>query len=371
MPLYNGNVNIIEGGNSLLQLYNYPPAITFVTTGSNRVIFKTKENVFCGGLELQWSKDATFDSGSTTTFSASISCTSSLDATLLPLANITGAYEQFIGYDDPTTFDDGDWYLRLRGENALVLNPTFLPSSSFSDPILIHTNNRFSCITAGTIYDSNEVFYVDSFNSSSNIWYTGTGLVTASLIPGGSPGAETYPFIQRSGSASPQVAGLGLNKGTLALNGAGFSYYRGPILSGSNIQSVTPGALFVERGKVSWDLGRWVLQITIASGSEQDYITGNPQITPVSSGAPGPIFGNFKCKGIYCVPQQYQSGLFQNINVVVDGIVRGVLTININNPVPSTLSINDISNGRVQVWAANNGPAVDFATYNCVYLTDN
>ena len=371
MPLYNGNVNIIEGGNSLLQLYNYPPAITFVTTGSNRVIFKTKENVFCGGLELQWSKDATFDSGSTTTYSSSISCTSSLDATLLPLANITGAYSQFIGYDNLSTPDDGVWYMRLRGENVLVLNPTFLPSSSFSEPILVNTNNKFSCGgDAAYIYGRSDVFLADTYNSSSNVWQAVTGSVTCSTVAGT---GGTYPYIQRSGSAFPQVAGLGLNKDTLAMNGGEFRYYRGPELSGSNIQFETPGVLFVEQGKVQWNMGRWYLDVVIASGSEDDRIEGN--VVKVPGGGPGPLVGDFKCKAIYCVPQQYQSGQFQNINVVVNGVVVGLTTININSVVPSELIITDISatkNGRVQLWQANGGPTNELINgYNCIYLTDN
>jgi hypothetical protein len=366
MPLYNGNVNIIEGGNSLLQLYNYPPSITFVTTGSNRVIFKTKENVFCGGLELQWSKSSTFDSGSTTTYSASIACTSSLDATLLPLANITGAYAQFIGYDDLSTPDDGNWYLRLRGENALVLNPTFLPSSSFSEPILVHTNNKFSCgENAAYIYSQDNIFLADTYNSSSIVWQSATGSVTASVVAGGSPGLETYPYIQRSGSDSPQVAGLGLNKDTLAMNGAEFRYYRGPALSGSTIQSETPGVLFVERGQVQWNMGRWNLDIVIGSGSEGDRIATFGQN----------IQGDFKNKSIYCVPQAYQSGVNQNINIVSNGSVVGVLTININSTVPSELIITDISptkNSRIQLWQANGGPQTQLINgYNCIYLTDN
>lgn len=368
MPLYNGNVNIIEGGNSLLQLYNFPPSITFVTTGSNRVIFKTKQNVFCGGLELQWSKDATFDSGSTTTYSASIACTSSLATTLLPLANITGAYAQFIGYDDLSTPDDGVWYLRLRGENEVILNPTYTPSSSFSETVLVNTNNKFSCGTDATyIYSQNNILLADTYNSSSVVWQAATGSLTASVVPGGSPGFETYPYIQRSGSDTPQSASLGLNKDTIAMNGAGFSYYRGPALSGSNPQTETPGVLFVERGKVQWDMGRWNLIITIGSGSEGDSIVTFPSAQNIS--------GDFKNKAIYCVPVNPPVGSNQNISVTVDGVEQGTIVISINDPVPSVLTLDDISatnNSRIQLWKVNGGSQEELIDgYNCIYLTDN
>lgn len=375
MPLYNGNVNIIEGGNSLLQLYNYPPAITFVTTGSNRVIFKTKENVFCGGLELQWSKDPNFNSGSTTTYSASIACTSSLVATLLPLANITGAREQFIGYDNLSTPDDGVWYMRLRGENALVLNPTFLPSSSFSDPILVNTNNRFSCDVSGAsyIYQQPNIFIADTYNSASNVWQAVTGSATCSVVPGGNAPNQTYPTIERSGSDSgPQVAGLGLNKDTLALNGGELRYYRGATTSGSAPQFGTPfGALFVERGKVEWNMARYNITVVIASGSEGDRIEGANIRQP--GGAPGPLVGNFKNKAIYCPAQTYQSGPNQNINVAVNGIVVGFFVIDINSPIYSEFVLKDIDgNARVQLWQVTNEPQSDTINgYNCMFLTDN
>jgi hypothetical protein len=101
MPLYNGNVNIIEGGNSLLQLYNYPPVIQFTTTGSNRVVFNIKQNVFCGGMELQWCKSNLFASGTVT--SSNIDCTASV---LEPLTSYRGFTQTMGNFGSASLSDD-------------------------------------------------------------------------------------------------------------------------------------------------------------------------------------------------------------------------------------------------------------------------
>lgn len=191
MPLYNGNVNIIEGGNSLLQLYNYPPVIQFTTTGSNRVVFNIKQNVFCGGMELQWCKSNTFASGTIT--SSNINCTASV---LEPLTSYRGWTETMGGFGSASLNDDGIYYMRVRGTNKVQFYP-YLPTSSFTEPLQFSINR----LASGSCYylDGSPNYVTEiggvtgqatwlpsGFNSSSQKWYSsaalgGGGYITSNL----------------------------------------------------------------------------------------------------------------------------------------------------------------------------------------------
>jgi hypothetical protein len=230
MPLYNGNVNIIEGGNSLLQLYNYPPVIQFVTTGSNRFVYNVKQNVFCGGMELQWCKDNTFPSGTIT--SSTMACTASA---LNPLTSYVGFTQDIGNFGTASWQDNGVYYIRVRGSNRVSFYP-YLPTSSFSEYLQIQTNQSASCLAnpagnvnniskmGGTIQQgSSSAFIPSQYNSSSYIWYNSrtdnpNGQYfpsTASVfIPSGSNAG--LPIVQKIGN----TAGIGLNTEKIHLSGS-------------------------------------------------------------------------------------------------------------------------------------------------------